>query len=333
MKSQHESTKKAKDKRKLVGMHNRKTSEWHPASLLCKRFNVPNPFPNSSEVSGSQKSKSLFDHISFESREIEQDSQPSNSSSKIKAVEETFPVHNEKYADKLPENSLSVSANKNENIQPSETGRPPIDFFKDIFENSSSDEEDSPSAETENPKTPAETEIAEEEKTSSITTSEAVVPSNKTTENKKVGFGVFANLDLDALNQKTPKLRTERRESSESKCEVMDTSENLPNENGATGDKASITVENSTLSSDLYGPELPPNFSESSYSTPPKFESKKKAKHKVKHKRKHHKHKNKKKKKKHSSHKSSEDSSFDSDEDIPPTVILEKFKKLQKVLK
>ncbi|GIY89372.1 hypothetical protein CEXT_791301 [Caerostris extrusa] len=66
------SIKKTEEKRKLIGKQNRNTFEWHPASLLCKRFNVPNPYPNAPDVSESQKSKSLFDHLSFENREAEE---------------------------------------------------------------------------------------------------------------------------------------------------------------------------------------------------------------------------------------------------------------------
>ena len=32
-------------RRKMFGMLTRQRQEWHPASLLCRRFNVKNPFP------------------------------------------------------------------------------------------------------------------------------------------------------------------------------------------------------------------------------------------------------------------------------------------------
>ena len=32
-------------RRKMFGALTRQTCEWHPAPLLCKRFNVKNPFP------------------------------------------------------------------------------------------------------------------------------------------------------------------------------------------------------------------------------------------------------------------------------------------------
>jgi len=37
--------KQAAVKMKMFGKLTRETLEWHPDKLLCKRFNVPNPFP------------------------------------------------------------------------------------------------------------------------------------------------------------------------------------------------------------------------------------------------------------------------------------------------
>jgi len=37
-------------KMKMFGEITRKKFTWHPAKELCKRFNVPNPFPESSIV-------------------------------------------------------------------------------------------------------------------------------------------------------------------------------------------------------------------------------------------------------------------------------------------
>ncbi|GIY18459.1 g patch domain-containing protein 1 [Caerostris darwini] len=325
-KAKKESIKKTEEKRKLIGKQNRNTFEWHPASLLCKRFNVPNPYPNAPDVSESQKSKSLFDHLSFENREAEGKKQLSNS--KPKAIEIKIPDPVKKPVENSSE-IVSTVASVEENIPVplSETGRPPIDFFKDIFENSS-DEEDLPETLTNVSKTPPVIEISKNEKESTTPVAEVTISNEKpvTTESKKVGFGVFANLDLDALNQRTPKVKTNSLDNTEIKCETMDISEKSEEENKSV---PNISPETSGLSENLYGPELPPDYNESSLPSSSKYVSKKHAKHKHKHQ----KHKKKKKKKKHKSHKSSEESSFDSNEDIPPTVILEKLKKLQKVLK
>lgn len=354
-KAKKESIKKVEEKRKLVGLHNRKTFEWHPASLLCKRFNVPNPYPNSSEVSGSQKPKSLFDHISFESREAEKHEQiscasPKNIPDKVPSSERPDCVVSQKPdQENILENTFMTSINKAECTpdQLTETGRPPIDFFKDIFENSSSDEDDLSQTETKASESPPKIENFEKESNVATTSHETgVLVSNQKfntdisasnpkifSKSEKVGFGVFANLDLDALNQRGPRAKQSSSESVEIKNDVIDLSRSPVNENGKINDESNIQIENQSIQNDLYGPELPPGYNESSVSNSSKSVAKKHTKHKAKHKHKHHKYKSKKKKKKHSSHKSSDDSSFDSDEDIPSEVLLEKIKKLQKVLK
>lgn len=95
-------------------------------------------------------------------------------------------------------------------------------------------------------------------------------------ENKKVGFGVFANLDLDALNQRTPLIKT----SASSDCEIIsfknskdETSHNnslpIPIDNAPKQVKTidscemevDVTLSNPSTVPDLYGPELPPNYS------------------------------------------------------------------------
>lgn len=37
--------KQAAVKMKMFGKLTRETFEWHPDKLLCKRFNVPDPYP------------------------------------------------------------------------------------------------------------------------------------------------------------------------------------------------------------------------------------------------------------------------------------------------
>ncbi|GFQ79101.1 g patch domain-containing protein 1 [Trichonephila clavata] len=349
-KARKENVKKVEEKRKLVGLHNRKTFEWHPTSLLCKRFNVPNPYPNSSEVSGSQKSKSLFDHISFDIRETDRHEQISHTPAK--SIPDKIPsserpnseASHKPNQENISDNPFMAPINKTESASDlfTETGRPPIDFFKDIFENSSSDEEDATQIEKKSSESPPRTENFEKESNEAATSHETdVLVSNQkcssdiSTSNpkgfaeiKKAGFGVFANLDLDALNQRGPKVKLGTSENAKIKNDVIDISKSPVKENNKTNDASNIQIENQSLQDDLYGPELPPDYNESSVSNSSKCVTKKHSKHKSKHKHKHHKYKSKKKKKKHSSHKSSDDSSFDSDEDIPPKVVLEKIKKL-----
>ncbi|PRD36757.1 UNVERIFIED_CONTAM: G patch domain-containing protein 1 [Trichonephila clavipes] len=343
-KARKENVKKVEEKRKLVGLHNRKSFEWHPASLLCKRFNVPNPYPNSSEISGSQKSKSLFDHISFDIRKTDMHEQISHSPAKsipdkVPSSERPDSEASQKpNQENISDNPFMTPINKTESAsdQLTETGRPPIDFFKDIFENSSSDEEDVAQIEKISSESPPRT---EKESDVAATSHETNVVSNQKCnsdistsnpksfgETKKAGFGVFANLDLDALNQRGPKVKQSSSENIEIKNDVIDISESPVNEDNKTNDASNIQIENQSLQDDFYGPELPPDYNESPISNSSKCVTKKHSKHKSKHKHKHHKYKSKKKKKKHSSHKSSDDSSSDSDEDLPPKVVLENLK-------
>ncbi|GIY30425.1 uncharacterized protein CEXT_502501 [Caerostris extrusa] len=235
-----------------------------------------------------------------------------------KAIEIKIPDPVEKPVENSSE-IVSTVASVEENIPVplSETGRPPIDFFKDIFENSS-DDEDLPETQTDVSKTPV-IEISENEKESTTPVAEVTDSNEKPiiTESKKVGFGVFANLDLDALNQRTPKVKTNSLDNTEIKCETMDISEKSEEENKSV---PNISPETSGLSENLYGPELPPDYNESSLPSSSKYVSKKHAKHKHKHQ----KHKKKRRRRNISHTKSSEESSFDSNEDIPPTIILEK---------
>ncbi|GBO13430.1 hypothetical protein AVEN_9898-1 [Araneus ventricosus] len=71
-------------------------------------------------------------------------------------------------------------------------------------------------------------------------------------------------------------------ENSENKCEAIDTSNILINENGATNDEPNVAVEIFSLSDKLHGLQSLPNYGESSHSTLKECESKKTAKYKEK---------------------------------------------------
>ena len=47
-------------KLKLFGKLTRETFEWHPAALLCKRFDVPDPYPKVRSPCCISESLSLF---------------------------------------------------------------------------------------------------------------------------------------------------------------------------------------------------------------------------------------------------------------------------------
>nr|XP_020458272.1 G patch domain-containing protein 1 isoform X2 [Monopterus albus] len=57
--------KQAAIKMKMFGKLTRETLEWHPDKLLCKRFNVPNPYPGSSVVGLPKVKRDKFSVFNF----------------------------------------------------------------------------------------------------------------------------------------------------------------------------------------------------------------------------------------------------------------------------
>uniref|UniRef100_A0A8C2IZX3 G patch domain containing 1 n=1 Tax=Cyprinus carpio TaxID=7962 RepID=A0A8C2IZX3_CYPCA len=170
--------KQAAVKMKMFGKLTRDTFEWHPEKLLCKRFNVPDPYPGSSTV-GMPKIKrdkySVFNFLtitdsSHVSREGPSASKPPGSSTTLPHL--TPEVNKKSRWDKTgkvsePKDPLSAflsetrsevsvakqieAGDKNQTDsshkeEDEEEVRPPMDLFKAIFA-SSSDEKSSSSSE------------------------------------------------------------------------------------------------------------------------------------------------------------------------------------------
>ncbi|XP_029001004.1 G patch domain-containing protein 1 [Betta splendens] len=78
--------KQAAIKMKMFGKMTRETFEWHPDKLLCKRFNVPDPYPGSGFVGLPKVKRDKFSVFNFltvtESREMTAPPKPSESSKK-----------------------------------------------------------------------------------------------------------------------------------------------------------------------------------------------------------------------------------------------------------
>lgn len=146
-----------------------------------------------------------------------------------------------------------------------------MDFFKDIFENSSSDEDDQNEEkhlESDIEKRLSESKDVEDnlKKDSNLFNScdkEVIITNNKTEDrntiaprtsvNKKAGFGVFANLDLDALNQRKPVEKSSNLDVPGSKDEVI--------EKTTINSNVDESTDMPSKADDTYGPELPPNYS------------------------------------------------------------------------
>ncbi|XP_047219311.1 G patch domain-containing protein 1 [Girardinichthys multiradiatus] len=174
--------KQAAVKMKMFGKLTRETFEWHPDRLLCKRFNVPDPYPGSGLVGLPKVKRDKFSVFNFltvpESREMAAPPKPlePGKRSRWDVSEQNKEKKNEDPLSELLSdarnqteskapglssstcNSDLTSGNKseaevdkkakNEEEEEEEEERPPMDLFKAIFAGSS-DEKSSSSSEGE----------------------------------------------------------------------------------------------------------------------------------------------------------------------------------------
>ncbi|NWV12919.1 GPTC1 protein, partial [Ptilonorhynchus violaceus] len=192
-------------KMKMFGKLTRDKFEWHPDKLLCKRFNVRDPYPDSSVV-GLPKVKrdkySVFNFLTVPepptsvTQATNEKIQESNSLNKPKKssrwdmsdkekekkdsisefislarskadVQQQPPVPaTEECGTRLSETLPTVVANEDKN-QEEESGRPPMDLFKAIFV-SSSDEKSSSSEEESDEEQQPTTSVRESETTKQV---------------------------------------------------------------------------------------------------------------------------------------------------------------------
>jgi G patch domain-containing protein 1 len=157
---------------KMFGRLTREQFEWHPDKALCKRFNIANPYPNSSVVGLTTVKRdkySVFNFLSFPTTQEENQAPPAPAEPQHTTNVSAVPVNVKPLAilatvdlrPKLP-TSLSASSTVNTSSasvdsskvleaagtshtsqlsKPSETSpddRPPMDLFKAIFDNSES---------------------------------------------------------------------------------------------------------------------------------------------------------------------------------------------------
>ncbi|XP_029353949.1 G patch domain-containing protein 1-like [Echeneis naucrates] len=164
--------KKAAVKMKMFGKLTRETLEWHPEKLLCKRFNVPDPYPGSAlvgllkvkrdkfsvfnfltvtETKAPPKSpepvkKSRWD-VSDQKEEKKKDEALSELLSAARHQTETRPDQMSAPAPPAPSSRDQTQTERNqrgqEEEEEEEESRPPMDLFKAIFASSSSSEGDS----------------------------------------------------------------------------------------------------------------------------------------------------------------------------------------------
>ncbi|XP_059214051.1 G patch domain-containing protein 1 isoform X2 [Centropristis striata] len=177
--------KQAAVKMKMFGKLTRETFEWYPDKLLCKRFNIPDPYPGSGMVGLPKVKRDKFSVFNFltvtESREPPAPPQPSTdggkrsrwdvSEKKSDPLSELLSAARNQTDTKLeqvptpaappPTSSCTNHQPADSNTEPSsekkkegeeeqqeeeeEETRPPMDLFKAIFASSSSDRSSSSS--------------------------------------------------------------------------------------------------------------------------------------------------------------------------------------------
>uniref|UniRef100_A0A4W4GL31 G-patch domain-containing protein n=1 Tax=Electrophorus electricus TaxID=8005 RepID=A0A4W4GL31_ELEEL len=160
--------KQAAVKMKMFGKLTRETFEWHPDKLLCKRFNVPDPYPGSSVVGMPKVKRDKFSVFNFLTITEDRGGSQSASGSAIGPApgptptatgkrsrwdvtgQEVFSfLHNSPIQPKTTEPVTEQTAKQTEDDDRAdeEEVRPPMDLFKAIFASSSDEKSSSSSAE------------------------------------------------------------------------------------------------------------------------------------------------------------------------------------------
>ena len=263
---------------KMFGKLTRDNFEWHPNKILCKRFNIPNPYPGSDVVGVLKvrrskftlgefitpvKSHSITDDPSTRSGEDSQ-SDKLGIRSKTAVIKNALPktsesvsVTSELVARTSSESSsatTSVSPETNVGVAdvPESTGeektaeepqnnedisapkRPPMDLFKAIFANSSSDESE-----------------ASEEDEDDDTERLSIQASGDQTGNKE------AVNENSEVNRESDSHTTQQRMLEEGLSKVKHKEELKPTESEPVNVKP-LEAEKRETSPDIFGPAPPP---------------------------------------------------------------------------
>ncbi|KAG7239576.1 hypothetical protein INR49_028727 [Caranx melampygus] len=167
--------KQAAVKMKMFGKLTRETLEWHPDKLLCKRFNVPDPYPGSGLV-GLPKplepvKKSRWDISDQQQQQQGEEKKKSDALSDLLSSvrEQTETKHDQgstaappaptcsrdqsqaqtQSAGQLNSDKRKESDEEEKEEEEEEESRPPMDLFKAIFASSSDDKSSSSEGESE----------------------------------------------------------------------------------------------------------------------------------------------------------------------------------------
>lgn len=161
-------------KMKLYGNLTRETINWHPAKLLCIRFNVKQPYGDASLIGTAPGQKSKFDIFGNIQAKNEEPPPPPPEEEEVIQKQEEITKENEVENEEIKEEKA------------------PLSLFQSIFLASSSDSESEPEEEEETEKAPLISEKKPQEKTNNL-------------RNLQPARGIFANVDFEKLNSKPDK--------------------------------------------------------------------------------------------------------------------------------
>lgn len=263
--------------------------EWHPADLLCRRFNVPNPYPNCSKVGLATIAVDKHAVFNFLTP-VNEDKKPNETAKEDEGrVPVTEPAGSG--AEVMTSTVESRSDNEEDSSDVSEEERPPLEFFKSIFSESSDDED-----EEHVDRKPMLGEATVGEEAVSEATDPKTSPTEAVKQPSRPALGVFANLDFEKLNRRAPPAPLQDMPSNPVSSTVAGAS---------SGETMSSQHAKQTSSSCIYGPMPPPppppggpSFTNTETSGLAILQGSSKSQHSHKHKKKDHKSRSEKKHKK-----------------------------------
>jgi len=225
----------------MFGALTRTKEEWHPARLLCVRFNVAHPYSDTSTAGTAKPAK--------------RDTGVTNVFAALENVQDV-PVdkteESEKNGEEAPKTSTNeIKAEQEEEEEEEIVPKPPMDLFKAIFADSSDDESEK-EEEEEKEETAAET--AARLRESHAKAEKIKGPANPWEErkgnvlrSKEPAKGIFANIDFETLNKRT----SSKRPRSPSNSPTRESNESV--------DKSKENFSSSS-SDEGFGPALPPGL-------------------------------------------------------------------------
>ncbi|XP_067441518.1 G patch domain-containing protein 1 isoform X1 [Thunnus thynnus] len=324
--------KQAAVKMKMFGKLTRETFEWHPDKLLCKRFNVPDPYPGSGMVGMPKVKRDKFSVFNFltvtESREPTAPPKPPESSRRSRWDVSDQKEEKKKKNDPLSE-LLSAARNQTSETKPDQTSVPALPALPaststnnqtaDIKTETKSVDQ----ANSEKKKGDEEEEEEEEESRPPMDLFKAIFASSSDEKSSSSSEGESEDEDEKDVKEDQAKVESQPlnlfnitsaatvTSSSLSSSSATVTSSSLSSSTATSSQQTAVVPgQTSTQEEEEFGPKLPPPSAAliregaTSVCPPSKEEKPRKRSKEKKHKnKKQHKHKKDKKKKKHKKHK------------------------------